>query len=224
MARATLQSSDLCRGLDESAIDQVLNIGKVIHFAAQELIFSQGQKADAVYLPCSGSQLVERSANTGQRQVLAFLRQGDYLGLNTSDQFLYSAHTLEPSHMLRFASHDFYDLASGLPVLRDNVGRISNQVLARALDHLFAIGQKRAHERLAFLLWQLWSRQAASGRSDKITLSMRRTDIGDYLGLTLETTSRAFSRLRSDAVIATQGRNLVQILDESALCALADVK
>ncbi|EED34059.1 transcriptional regulator, Crp/Fnr family [gamma proteobacterium NOR5-3] len=224
LARDTLLSSDLCRGLDAALLTQLETIAQPQIFAANQLILRQGRVTDAIYLPCSGSQIVERSAAGGQRQVLAFLQRGDYLGFSTSNQFLYSARALEQSIVLRFPGRDFYALASTAPTLRDNVGQITNQVLARVLDHLFAIGQKRAHERLAFLLWQLWQRQAKDSQRATLELPMRRGDIGDYLGLTLETTSRAFSRLRKDDVIASEGRNRVQILDTEALGRLAEVE
>ena len=179
---------------------------------------------DAVFLPCSGCLMVERSGAGGQRQVLAFLYAGYFLGFNTSSRFLYSVVALEKSTVLRFPAENFRKLAQELPALRDNIGRINNLVLSRVLDHLFAIGQKRAHARVAFLLWELWSRAAADGQQHLVHLPMRRADIGAYLGLTLETTSRAFSRLRRDGIIATPDNSSVRILDAGALQELADVK
>lgn len=184
----------------------------------------QGPKVDAVFLPCSGCLMVERSGAGGQRQVLAFLYAGYFLGFNTSSRFLYSVVALEKSSVLRFPAESFRKLAQELPALRDNIGRINNLVLSRVLDHLFAIGQKRAHARVAFLLWELWSRTSADGQQSAVHLPMRRADIGAYLGLTLETTSRAFSRLRRDGIIATPDNSSVRILDTAALQELADVK
>ena len=168
--------------------------------------------------------MVERSSAAGQRQVLAFLHRGYYLGFSNTERFLFSATALEHSHLLRFPADRFYALAAELPQLRDNVGEITNQVLARVLDHLFAIGQKRAHARVAFLLWQLWMRSSTDGQQRLLHLPMRRADIGAYLGLTLETTSRAFTRLRKDGVIATPDNHSVEILELTTLQALAEVK
>ena len=91
------------------------------------------------------------------------------------------------------------------------------------MDHLFAIGQKRAHERLAFLVHQLYLRQGRPAPGTVIALPMSRTDIGDYLGLTLETTSRAFSRLRKEGVISTPDHHSVVIEDQEQLEDLAEV-
>lgn len=224
LARETLLHSELCAQLGDRELALLLEIAQTRAFQADERLLVQGAEANAVYLPLSGHLLVERSAGNGQRQVLAFLQRGDYLGFSTSHRFVYSAQALTACEALRFPSSQFYAVAERIPQLKDNIGRIGNQVLARVLDHLFAIGQKRAHARLAFLLWQLWQRspneQQAEGR---LILPMRRIDIADYLGLTLETTSRAFSRLRRDGLIATDHSQIVELRDIAALRDLAEV-
>lgn len=223
-ALLTLEQSDLCNNLTEQQTDQLRGIAQPQDYEAGDTVLRQGYEVDAVYLPCSGCLMVERSGASGQRQVIAFLHRGYYLGFNTSNRFLYSAIALEDSHLLRFPAERFYALAEEIPALRDNVGQITNQVLARVIDHLFAIGQKRAHARLAFLLWQLWFRASPDGSKTLLHLPMRRVDMGAYLGLTLETTSRAFSRLRRDGVIATPDNSSVEILDLQTLQELAEVK
>jgi CRP-like cAMP-binding protein len=220
----SLEQSDLCRNLTERQIERLRGIAQPMHLTAGSVVQRQGREADAVYLPCSGCLMVERTAAGGQRQVLAFLHRGYFLGLNNGNVCFYSAIALEDSHLLRFPAERFYALEDEIPVLRDNVGRISNQVLARVLDHLFAIGQKRAHARLAFLLWQLWYRASTDGSEMLLHLPMRRADIGDYLGLTLETTSRAFSRLRQEGIIETPDNHSVRITNRKTLQELADVK
>lgn len=219
-----LEQSDLCQGLDAGAIERLREVAQPREYRSGDVVLRQGHAADAVYLPCSGCVMVERTGAGGQRQVLSFLHRGYYLGLNTGNRLLFSAIAVEESHLLRFPVDRFYALAEELPTLRDNVARISNNVLARVLDHLFAIGQKRAHARLAFLLCQLWQRASADGSTTLLSLPMRRADIGDYLGLTLETTSRAFSQLRRDGIIETPDNSSVRILDTETLRKLADVE
>ncbi|MCY4265381.1 MAG: helix-turn-helix domain-containing protein [Gammaproteobacteria bacterium] len=223
-AQETILQSDLCANLSSENLETLLTIAQMRTLGANREILAQGGVADAVYLPINGYQLVERSGSDGRRQVLAFLQCGDYLGISAGQSFLYSAYTLTPSTILRFPASRFFQLVEELPILKDNLGRISSQILLRVIDHLFAIGQKRAHARLAFLLWQLWQRlPEARYPQRELELPMRRADIGDYLGLTLETTSRAFSRLRSEGVIATRQGNQVEILDMEALRRLAEV-
>ena len=223
LALDTLRHSDVGRGLDEGVLQRLLALGQLYQYEPGSEILRQFGQADAVYLPCAGMVMVERSALNGSRQVIDFLRRGDYLGFTATETYLYSATALEPCTMLKFNRQKFIALCDDIPPLKENLGRINNRVLAGLLDHLFAIGQKRAHERLAFLIHQLHLRQGRPTPGTVIALPMSRTDIGDYLGLTLETTSRAFSRLRKEQVISTPDHHSVVIENLEQLNQLAEV-
>jgi CRP/FNR family transcriptional regulator, anaerobic regulatory protein len=223
LALETLRQSDVGRGLEEPLLMRLLELGQVYQLEPGEEILRQFGEATAVYLPCSGMVMVERTALNGSRQVIDFLRRGDYLGFTATDNYLYSATALEPCIMLKFRRQNFSALCDEYPALKENIAMVNNRVLAGLLDHLFAIGQKRAHERLAFLIDQLHLRQGRPEQGTVIALPMSRTDIGDYLGLTLETTSRAFSRLRKEQVISTPDHHSVVIENPEQLTELAEV-
>lgn len=223
LALDTLRQSDVGRGLDETVLERLLTLGQVYQLEPGDEILRQFGEAKAVYLPCSGMVMVERSALNGSRQVIDFLRRGDYLGFTATENYLYSATALETCTILKFPRQKFTALCDEIPPLKENLARINNRVLAGLLDHLFAIGQKRAHERLAFLIHQLYLRQKRPAPGTVIALPMSRTDIGDYLGLTLETTSRAFSRLRKEQVISTPDHHSVVIESQQRLDELAEV-
>lgn len=101
--------------------------------------------------------------------------------------------------------------------------RIGGNILAHTLDQVFALGQKKAHERLCFLLKQLCDRIPAQ-RDHLIELAMTRQDMADYLGLTIETVSRAFGKLKREGVIDIYSAHTVEILDRATIeeLALAD--
>ena len=221
-AAEILAGSDLCRGLPGASVQLLLALARLHDYAAGERVIEQGQRATAIYLPCTGTLRVERVSARGQRQVMGFLQPGDFLGFNSSGHFVYGAAALEPSSVLYFPLERFEPLLETDPQLRENLARISNAVLTRLLDHLFAVGQKRAHARLAFFLFRLWQR-GGSGAGRSIRVPMTRADIGDYLGLSLETTSRAFTRLRDEAIIATRDPHRIEVLDPEALGQLAEV-
>lgn len=222
-AGQTLRDSDLGVNLGAQDIDSLIAIATLQEFQSGEKILQQFACAGDVYLPCSGMIVLERNAFSGHRQVIGFLKRGDYLGFTPTDSYPYSAVTLVPSTLLKFDRRKFTRLCADIPALQANVSRITNTVLGGLLDHLFAIGKKRAHERVAFLLYQLHQRGADTAKPKAIPLPMKRIDIGDYLGLTLETTSRAFSRLRDEDVIATPDHHSVVILNYTALEELAKV-
>ncbi|WP_101757851.1 helix-turn-helix domain-containing protein [Oceanicoccus sp. KOV_DT_Chl] len=115
-----------------------------------------------------------------------------------------------------FPRLSFLSLCDTSKQLKRNVDVITNKVMLRLFDQLFAIGQKKAHERLCFLLQQLKERQTIKG-GYSFELFMSRQDIADYLGLTLETVSRAFSRLQNEGLIEVQSAHHVAVLDEQGL-------
>lgn len=220
---AILADSDVGRGLSSAELEKLMALGQLQHMTPGEEIVRQLAPAEAVFLPCAGTVMVERNALNGRRQVIAFLRRGDYLGFTATTRYLYSASALEPCKLLKFSRKKFLALCDEIPTLKENMAHINNTVLASLLDHLFAIGQKRAHERLAFLIYQFHLRDGSPQQRAAIQLPMSRTDIGDYLGLTLETTSRAFSRLRKEGVISTPDHHSVVIEQQEQLEELADV-
>ena len=117
----------------------------------------------------------------------------------------------------------FITLQDEMPQLKENVRRIGGNILAHTLDQVFALGQKKAHERICFLLQQLLDRRS-SNHASMIDLVMTRQDIADYLGLTIETVSRAFSKLKREGIINIHSAHTVEILrpDEVREMALSD--
>ena len=114
----------------------------------------------------------------------------------------------------------FLALQDEVPQLMDNVRGIGGNILAHTLDQVFALGQKKAHERVCFLLQQLSNRLPRQQRHC-IDLVMTRQDIADYLGLTIETVSRAFGRLKREGLIEIHSAHTVKILDMESVSALA---
>lgn len=92
------------------------------------------------------------------------------------------------------------------------------QSLVRAQEHLLVLGRQNAVERLAAFLLDMAERQ---GSLRHIDLPMARADIGDYLGLSIETVSRVFSRLRQKDVIRLSNLRTVEIVKRQALEDLA---
>jgi CRP/FNR family nitrogen fixation transcriptional regulator len=86
--------------------------------------------------------------------------------------------------------------------------------MARAQEHLLVVGRQCAAEKLAVFLVDLAERQGDSGQID---LPMTRYDIGDYLGMTIETVSRNLSRLRADGVIRLLSNRCVEVLKPQQL-------
>ena len=217
------EQSYLYRGLSQQHIDQLDKIASPVQLEAHDYLMHQHSDARHVYNVVSGNLLVERIASTGRRQVLAFLFPGDFLGFTHNDFFEFSVSALTPATVAAYQRKEFFRLSDDIPDLKHNMEQISSNVLASALDQVFALGQKKAHERICFLLKQLLQRQQGAVAED-LVLPMTRQDMADYLGLTIETVSRAFAKLKAEGVIDVHNINHVEILDleEVELLACAD--
>ncbi len=186
-------------------------------------LFHQHTPAKSVYMLEDGMLMMERSSSTGRRQVMAFMHPGNFIGITHNEHYEFTVSALSNSRIREIPLKPFIELQDQLPRLKDNVRRIGGNILAHTLDQVFALGQKKAHERVCFLLKQLSGRQPP-GREHMIELVMTRQDIADYLGLTIETVSRAFGKLKREGVIDIYSAHTVEILNRAIVeeLALAD--
>ncbi len=123
--------------------------------------------------------------------------------------------------MQRYA--DLRRIGAEYPEMGGQLLAMTNTILTRAREHMLLLGRMKAPEKLASFLVGLLNRAEATEQpTDPLALPMSRADIADYLGLTIETVSRTFTQLRSDAIIAPPEHNLVRVVDGEALAQLAE--
>ncbi len=206
--------------LDEDALRQLDGIASHRDLEAGEYLLVQHTPARAAYVLESGKLMMERSSSLGRRQVIAFAHTGNFIGITHNDYYEFTVSALTNARVTVLPLDQFVALQDKYSQLKDNVRCIGGNILAHALDQVFALGQKKAHERLCFLLKQL-SDQQPKGPVQRIELVMMREDIGDYLGLAIETVSRAFTKLKNDGVINIYSAHSVEILDPEKLAELA---
>ncbi|MCB1729636.1 MAG: helix-turn-helix domain-containing protein [Halieaceae bacterium] len=186
-------------------------------------LLHQHTPARSVFMIQEGMLMLERSSSTGRRQVMAFSHPGNYIGITHRAHYEFTVSALTAAVVQEIPLKPFLAMQDESPRLKENVLSIGGNILAHTLDQVFALGQKKAHERVCFLLRQLSERQSgASAR--RIELVMTRQDIADYLGLTIETVSRAFGKLKREGIIDIFSAHTVEILDMDTVeeLALAD--
>jgi len=210
----------LFRGVNTADVQPLIDISKRRQLDTRQYLLHQNSEAESVFTLINGTVMMERTSFSGNRQVVAFLYSGDFIGFTHNDEYEFSVQALTPVEIQEFPRKEFLQLADSHDVLKRNVREIGSNVLAAALDQLFALGKKKAHERICFLLEQLRVRQHRHDKS-QIELIMGRQDIADYLGLTIETVSRAFARLKQEGLINIHSAHKVEILDLERLQELA---
>ncbi|WP_170287392.1 Crp/Fnr family transcriptional regulator [Halioglobus maricola] len=198
--------------LDELVTHRLLDSG--------DYLFHQHTPAKSVYMLEEGMLMMERSSSTGRRQVMAFMQPGNFIGIPHNQHYDYTVSSLQQSKVREIPLKPFVALQDKCPQLMENVRGIGGNILAHTLDQVFALGQKKAHERVCFLLKQL-SDRAPVPNCRTVDLVMTRQDIADYLGLTIETVSRAFGKLKREKLIDIYSAHTVEIIDMDAVAELA---
>jgi CRP/FNR family nitrogen fixation transcriptional regulator len=173
----------------------------VSFYPAGSEIYAQGERAKSLYQVEFGSVRVYRLLADGRRQISAFHLSGDVFGFEADGMHHFFAEAIG---------------ATGIRVLRLGAGaEFSQEVLplalkglVRAQEHLLVLGRQNAAERIAAFLLDMFERQGELNRFD---LPMSRTDIGDYLGLTIETVSRVLSKFKEKGIIKLPSLRSVEI-------------
>ena len=189
---------------------------------AKEHLFCEGDAATHVYRVDAGHVVIYRTAPDGRRQVIDFAYPGDFIGLGALEEHATNAQATTKTVVRCLPVSTLRDLASANPRLGMRLYEAVSQELMASRELLFTVSQRTACERLAYFLLALSRRNERRGEdATEIVLPMTRNDIADFLGLTIETVSRTFSRFRGDGLIDLEQCILVTILDMDRLQSVA---
>jgi CRP/FNR family transcriptional regulator len=187
-------------------------------------LFRSGEAFTSLYAVRLGFFKTCVAAEDGREQVTGFQMAGELLGLDGigTDRHTCDAVALEDSQVCVIPYHQLEHLARELSDLQRHFHRIMSREIVRDHGVMLLLGSMRAEERLAAFLLNLTQRLRARGYSgSSLVLRMTREEIGSYLGLKLETVSRAFSRFQDDGVLSVKQRQ-IEVLDAEALKALVN--
>ena len=184
-------------------------------------LFLEGDTADRIYEVASGVLRLTRLMEDGRRQVIAFGYPGDTVGFPSDGCYHTDCDALVPSTLVTPRRSDL-ETASGDAALHQRLLLAALREISGMQDHFMMLGRKSSIEKLASFLTVLTARVGEPlGEFEQVTLPMTRADIADFLGLTTETVSRAFTQLRKSQIIAIDHVNTVIILKPVALQCIA---
>jgi len=178
-----------------------------------------GTKFQALYAVKSGFLKTCILEEDGRQQVTGFHMTGELLGLDaiSSDMHTCDAIALEDSEVCEIPFSKLEDISRTIPSLMHHFHKIMSREIVRDHGVMLLLGSMKAEERLASFLLNMSRRFAIRGYSETdFNLRMTREEIGSYLGLKLETVSRAFSKLQDEAIISVNNKH-IQILDLNRL-------
>jgi CRP/FNR family transcriptional regulator, anaerobic regulatory protein len=182
-------------------------------------LFRTGEAFHALYAIRTGFFKTCVAADEGRDQVTGFQMAGEIVGLDgiVGDRHTCDAIALEDAEVCVMPFDRVGELSREIGALQHHVHRVLSREIVREHGVMLLLGNMRAEERLAAFLLNLVQRLHARGFSrSELVLRMTREEIGSYLGLTLETVSRTFSKFADDGILQVQHRHL-RLLDTGAL-------
>ncbi len=211
-------------GIDDSDLDLLERIIKRRRPVQRgEYLFQMGQRFESIYAVRSGSVKTYTLTEDGREQVTGFHLPGELVGLDaiSRDQHTCTAKALETTSVCEVPYVQLEGLWTAIPSLPRQLVRIMSKEVLHDQTLMMLLGKKTAEERLASYLLSVSTRLGQRGFSyQEFNLSMSRNDIGNYLGLAVETVSRLFTRFQDDNILTVQRRN-VRIHDLDALRRIA---
>ena len=197
-------------------------LSSIVRLNKGEEIYREGQHNDAVFNIITGVVKAYKTAPDGSKHVTAFLFPDDMFGLSEEGKYTNSTEALTPLALYRFPMPALRSrLAKDADLEFHVIGKLLHE-LREAQRHAFLLTRKRALSKVAMFLQLLDNLQAARGeRTAEIYLPMKRSDIGEYLGMSPEAVSRAFRVLTARGIIKSRDRRHLKIADRSTFDKIA---
>ncbi|HKB59576.1 MAG TPA: fumarate/nitrate reduction transcriptional regulator Fnr [Gallionellaceae bacterium] len=215
-----LRKNCLPAGIAEGDIAQLEALTHVKRtFRRGDYLFHSGSPLRALYAVRSGFFKTHVLHANGHEQVTGFQMAGEIMGMDaiSTDIHTCSAVALEDSEVCELPFGKLEELGRKLPTLQRHLHRIMSSEIVRDHGTMLLLGSMHAEERLAAFLLNLSQRFAARGYSPSaFQLRMTRQEIGNYLGMKLETVSRTLSRFQKAGLISVRNK-AVEILDANNL-------
>lgn len=206
---------------DLNALDEIVKRSRPLKKG--DFLFRQGDAFNSVYAVRSGSLKTFSVTDCGQEQITGFHLPSEFVGLSGMDSSGYpvSAAALETTSVCEIPFERLDELSASLPQLRRQLLRIMSREIRDDQQMMLLLSKKNADERIATFLVNLSARFRSRGYSPhQFRLAMSRNEVGNYLGLAVETVSRVFTRFQQNGLLRAEGKE-IHILKLIELCAMA---
>lgn len=212
----------VCGALSNHDLAELSEVSRKRTLEAGDYLFFEGDEPDAYYIVLDGAIKFYKLMEDGRRQVVGFLFKGDMIGEAYQPAYNFTAEAMGRTELCQLSKDKFELFAGDSAALGRRLLALASSSMAAAQNQMLLLGRKTAKERLASFF--LWMSERAAERGDDprhLYVPMSRADMGDYLGLTVETVSRMVTKLKKDGLIELGDRSLIHINNLSSLKALA---
>ena len=206
-----------------NGLEQSLAQAGLCRLEAKEFVFTEGDAATHLFRVESGAVALYKVLIDGRRQIVGFAYPGDLIGLGAQDEHGVNAQAIKPTRLRCIPVAALRQSASRDASLAMTLYEAMTRELAATRDLMLITAQRSAMERVAGFLLAFSRRNGRNGLDPvNIELPMTRADIGDFLGLTIETVSRTFTKLKALGLIELPQSSRVKLVDIEELESLAE--
>ena len=214
----------ICAALDPTEIQALNGIGRQLKLEAGQSLLWEGEDSVLVANVIEGVLKLSTGTADGREQIVGVVYPSDFIGRPFGKQTAHSVTALTEATVCVFSRTDFDSFAREHPALEHKLLQRTLAELDRTRGWMLLLGRKSAGERIAAFLLEMSERLAAATGDDSacegqhtFDLPFSRQQVADVLGLTIETVSRQFTKLKNDGVIDLPSRRSVTILDRDGL-------
>lgn len=207
---------------DIDRLDQIVQRGRPLQKG--EYLYRTNAPFGALFAVRSGAVKAFTLSDAGHEQVTGFYLPGEVVGMDgiAANRYTNSVIALETSSICEIPFQRMEELSLQIPGLQRNVFQMLSREITQDQQIIGLLSKGNAETRIAALLLSISSRHSRRNLSaTEFNLPMSRTDIGNFLGLTIETVSRVFTRLQQQGLLQVDKKAIV-IKDMAALTELAN--
>jgi CRP/FNR family transcriptional regulator len=208
---------------DIQQLDQIIQRSKPLQ--KSQHLYREGDDFQSVFAVRSGALKAYKTTDDGREQVTGFYFPGEILGMDgiSNNAHASSAKALETAAVCEIPFTSLEKLSSMMPSLQRHFFQLMSHEITEDQQLITLLSKNSADERVSSLMLSISARNARRKLSaTQFRLPMSRVDIGNYLGLTVETVSRVFSRMQKMDILRVDNKE-IKILDLPGLQAMANV-
>jgi CRP/FNR family transcriptional regulator len=212
-----LESDDIVQ------LDEIIQRSKPLQ--KSQHLYREGDDFESVYAVRSGTLKAYKTTDDGREQVTGFYFPGEILGMDgiSNNVHASSAVSLETAAICEIPFTSLEKLSSAMPNLQRHFFQLMSREITEDQQLITLLSKNSADERVASLILSISTRNARRKLSaTQFRLPMSRVDIGNYLGLTVETVSRVFGRMQKMDLLRVDNKE-IEILDTDGLRNMADL-
>ncbi len=194
-------------------------------YDSKEHLFREGEKVNHAFRMIQGLACIYTILPKGQRVIMGFLTPGAVFGIETQTSYPFSGQALTPVEINRVPRDRIKELFTRLPKSKDLVFEAYLRRVQISRQHVITLSRKTSREKVAMFLFLIYRRLNPQGEGKVVfEIPLGREEIADYLSLSAETISRAFTQLAKENIINFKNPRQIEITNFDKLKKIASMK